>query len=36
MTAAVTATAPHNQPVRLNATTDHGEVEAAELGLYLN
>lgn len=34
--AAVTATASHNQPMRLTATNDRGEVEASELGLSLN
>jgi len=36
LTAAVTATASHSQPIGLTATTDHGEVEASELGLSRN
>jgi hypothetical protein len=36
LTAAVTATASHNQPIGLIATTDRGEVEASDLGLSLN
>ena len=36
LTAAVTATASHNQPVGLPVTTDRGEVEGSELGLSQN
>lgn len=36
LTAAVTATAAHNQPIGLTATTDDREVEACDLGLSLN
>lgn len=32
LTATVTATPPHNQPIGLTATTLHVEVEASELG----
>ena len=36
LTAAVTATASHNQPIGLTATSDRSEVEASELALSLN
>ena len=36
LTAEVTATAAHNQPIGLTATTGHGEVETPDLGLPLN
>jgi hypothetical protein len=36
LTAEVTATASHNQPVEHTTTTDRGEVEASDLGLSLN
>jgi hypothetical protein len=36
LTAEVTATASHNQPIGLTTTTDRDEVEASDLGLSLN
>jgi hypothetical protein len=36
LTAAVTATAPHNHPRRLTVTAHCGEVGAPDLGVSLN
>lgn len=36
MTVEVRATASHNQPIGLTATTSHGEAGASDLGLSLN